>query len=129
MTKSIDPKKAASYLTKSEEFLETAKIALQNAKYNSAVTNSIHSAISSLDALTTSYKGMRASDDHREVLSLVQGIFSPQEYNEIKKQFTFLIDKKNTSEYQPDLMEPNEAKNSVKTAQRILERIKKKLDS
>ena len=129
MTRDIDPKKAPSYITKSEEFLEMAKLAVQNAKYNSAVTSAIHSAISALDALTTSYKGKRASDDHTEVLSLVKGIFAPQEYQEIKRQFTSLIDKKNASEYQPDLMEPKDAQDSVKWAERILEKAKKKSQS
>ena len=35
----IDPQKATSYLIKSEEFLEMAKLAVQNANYNSAVTS------------------------------------------------------------------------------------------
>ncbi len=45
MTRNVDPKKASRYIIKSEEFLGTANIALQSAKYNSAVTNAIHSAI------------------------------------------------------------------------------------
>lgn len=129
MTKDIDPKKAPIYIKKSEEFLEMAKLAVQKAKYNSAVTSAIHSAISALDALTTSYKGKRASDDHTEVLSLVHGIFTPQEYQEIKRQFTSLIDKKNASEYQPDLMEPKDAQDSVKWAERILNKVKTNLKS
>ena len=124
----VDPSEATNYLTKSEEFLEMAKLAAQNAKYNSAVTGAVHSAISALDALTTSYKGRRASDDHTQALSLVKGIFSPQEYREIKRQFTSLIDKKNAAEYQPDLMEPNDAQDSVKWAERIVSRVKKRLD-
>ena len=123
MTRDIDPKKAPRYITKSEEFLEMAKLAVQKAKYNSAVTNAIHSAINALDALTTSYKGKRASDDHTEVLSLVRGIFAQQEYQEIKRQFTSLIDKKNASEYQPDLMSLKEAENSIKSAERILGKV------
>ena len=34
----VDPSEATNYLTKSEEFLEMAKLATQNAKYNSTVT-------------------------------------------------------------------------------------------
>lgn len=56
--------------------------------------------------------------------------FSPQEYSEIKKQFISLIDKKkNASEYQPDLMELKDAQNSVKWAERILDKVIKKLKS
>ena len=127
MTKSIDPKKASGYITKAEGFLEMANLALQYSKYDSAVMNAVHSAISALDALTTSFKGKRASNEHTEVLSLIQGIFPSSEYEEIKKQFTSLISKKNASEYQPDLMDPKEAQDSVKWAERILAKVKTKL--
>lgn len=73
--RNVDHRKAPNYITKSEEFLTMAKLAIQNAKYTSAVASAIHSAIRALDALTTSYKGKRASDDRAEVLSLVHGIF------------------------------------------------------
>ena len=125
----VDPKHAANYIAKSEEFLEVARLALQNEKYNSAVISAVHSAISGLDALTASYKGKRGSDDHAETLSIVQGIFSPQEYKEVKRQFVSIMDKKNASEYQPDLMESNDAQDSVRWAERIFDKVKKKLDS
>ena len=129
MTKSVNPKKTSSYITKAEGFLEMANLALQNNKYDSAVMNAVHCAISALDALTTSFKGKRASGQHTEVLSLIQGIFPSKEYEEIKKQFTSLIGKKNASEYQPDLMEPKEAEDSVRWAERILTKVKAKLKS
>lgn len=124
----IDPRKAPSYLVKSEEFLEMAKLAAQNANYNSAVTCAIHSAIGAPDALTTSYKGKRGSDSHTEALSIVRGIFAPQEYREIKRQFTSIINKKNAVEYQPDLMKLKDAQDSVMWAERIADRVKKKLE-
>ena len=68
-----------------------AKPAAQNVNYNGAVTSAIRSAISALDALATPYKGKRGSGNHTEVLSIVQGIFIPQEYHEAKKQFTSIM--------------------------------------
>ncbi|KER05326.1 hypothetical protein AAA799E16_02036, partial [Marine Group I thaumarchaeote SCGC AAA799-E16] len=53
--------------------------------------------------------------------------FSPKEYREVKRQFISLIDKKNASEYQPDLMEPKDAQDSIKWAERILNKVKTKL--
>jgi len=96
----VEPEKAPSYIAKSEEFLEMAKLAVQNAKYNSAVTGAIHSAISASDALTTSHRGKRASDDHAEALSLVRGMFAQQEYQEVKRRFAPPTGKKNASEHQ-----------------------------
>ena len=122
-----DPQKASSYITKSKEFLEMAKLAVQHANYNSAVTNAIHSAISALDALTVSYKGKRGSENHTEVLSIVQGILAPQEYQEIKKQFTSIINKKNAVEYQPDLMTAKDAQDVMIWAERIFDKVKRKI--
>ncbi|MDE1812910.1 MAG: HEPN domain-containing protein, partial [Thaumarchaeota archaeon] len=110
------------------ELLNTANDSLLHQRYNSAVTNAIHSAINALDALTSKFKGKRGSDDHTEVLSLTQGILSPTQYDEIKKQFLFLIDKKNSSEYQPDLMSEKDASEAIKWAERILVKVKAKLN-
>ncbi len=128
MAKSVDPSKAANYIKKAEEALITSKESLKNKRYNSAVTNAVHSGINALDALTTKFKGKRGIDDHTEVLSLVKGILLPQEYKEIEKQFVSLIDKKNTAEYQPDLMDYGDASNSIRWAERIVSKVKAKLN-
>lgn len=86
--------------------------------------SAIHSAINALDALTTSYLNKRASGSHTDVLGLIKSIFPPKEYNDVKKQFTSLIGKKNETEYQPDLMSQKDAQNAVKCAERILAKVK-----
>ena len=128
MARSIDPSKAPNYIIKAEELLNTANDSLKSNRYNSAVTNAIHSSINALDALTTKFKGERGSDDHTEVFSLVKGILSPPEYEEIRKQFVSLIDKKNASEYQPDLMDEDDANKAIKWAERILAKVKAKIN-
>jgi len=128
MTRSVDPSKAANYVIKAEELLKTANDSLTNKRYNSAVTNAIHSSINALDALAVKFKGKRGSDDHTEVLELVKGILSPPQYEDIKKQFTFLISKKNASEYQPDLMAEKDANEAIKWAERILFKVNAKLN-
>ncbi len=128
MVRSVDPKKAPNYILKAEELLATTSDSLKNKRYNSTVTNAVHSSINALDALTTKFKGKRGSDDHTEVLSLAKGILPLQEYEEIRKQFVSLIDKKNTSEYQPDLMNEDDARKAIKLAERILSKVKAKLN-
>lgn len=128
MTRPVDPSKASNYITKAEEALATARESLTNKRYNSAVANAVHSSINALDALTTKFKGERGSDDHIEVLSLAKGILSSPEYDEIRKQFLSLIDKKNASEYQPDLMDPDDASKAIKWADRIVAKVKAKLN-
>ena len=127
MTKPVDRKKSQNYLTKAENLLEVARYALSQKKYDATVTNAVHSGINALDALTTHEKGLRASGEHNEILSLIKGILTPEEYGDIKKQFSSLIDLKNAAEYQPDFTSPEEAKNSIKWAERILAKTKNKL--
>lgn len=128
MTRPVDSSKASNYVTKAEELFAAASDSLQSSKYNRAVSNAVRSSINALDAFTTKFKGERGSDDHTEVLSLVQGILPPREYEEIKKQFTSLINKKNAIDYQPDLMGETEARDAVKLAERILSKVKAKLN-
>jgi len=126
MTRSIDRSKAKNYLKKAEDSLYMANIAVKEGKYDNAVMSAIHGAINALDALTTSYLGKRASGAHTDVMSLVKGIFTPAEYQDVQKQFTSLLSLKNASEYQPDLMEKSNAENAVKWAERIISRVKEK---
>lgn len=129
MTKPVDRKKSQNYLTKAENLLDVSRYALSQKKYDAAVINAVHSAINALDALTTHEKGLRASGEHGEVLLLIKGIIPANEYDDIKKQFSSLRDLKNTAEYQPDFVNPEEAKNSIKWADRILAKVRIKLES
>lgn len=67
--KPIDPSRAKDYLVKAENSLEIAKFALERHAYDSALINSVHSAINSLDALTASYLGKRSSSSHSDAFS------------------------------------------------------------
>lgn len=127
MTKPVDRKKSQNYLTKAENLLDIARYALSQKKYDATVTNAVHSGINALDALTTHEKGLRATGDHGEVLSLIKGILSVPEHDDVKKQFSSLLDLKNAAQYQPDFTSQEEAKNSIKWAERILARVKNKL--
>ncbi|HKZ61931.1 MAG TPA: HEPN domain-containing protein [Nitrososphaera sp.] len=127
MTRFTDADKAMNYLKKADGSLRMAKIAIGEKEYDSAVMGAVHGAMNVLDALTTSYLGKRASGAHTDVLSLVKGIFSSADYQDVQKQFTSLITMKNASEYQPDLMNDKEAENAVRWAERIINKVKAKL--
>src|SRR5438445_13771762 len=104
MARGIERKKATGYITKAENSLHISKIAIKEAAYDAAVMNAVHSAINSLDALTTYFVGERASGQHTEVLSLIKGILVQKEYEETQRQYNTLLGMKNESQYQPDLM-------------------------
>jgi uncharacterized protein (UPF0332 family) len=127
MTRDIDPKKAAEYVTKATNSLEMAKIALERGAYDNAVMSAVHSSINALDALTTHFLGKRASGSHTGVLLLTKQILAATEQGEIEKQYKSLASLKNASEYQPDMMSLKDAEYSVKWAERILDKVKAKL--
>src|SRR2546428_5467789 len=129
MVRSLDRNKSAGYITKAENSLRVSKIAIKEGAYDAAVMNAVHSAINSLDALTTFFVGKRASGVHTEVLSIIKGILTPREYEEIQKQFNTLLGMKNESESQPDLLNPKNAESAVKLAERIFEKVKTKIKS
>lgn len=95
MTRSIDQSKAINYFTKAENSLHIAKIALQEKAYDAAVVNAVHSSINALDALTTFYLGKRSSGQHTDVLNLIKGILTSDEFEDVKKQFSALLSMKN----------------------------------
>ncbi|MCH8916290.1 MAG: HEPN domain-containing protein [Thaumarchaeota archaeon] len=127
MTKAVDPSKATNYMIKAESSLNIAKIAITQQAYDNAVMSAVHSAINALDALTTFYLNKRSSGAHTDVLLLIKGIFSGQDYANIARQFNSLLSLKNASEYQPDLMGSDDAVNSVRWAERIINKVKDKL--
>ena len=128
MTRSVDPSKAANYSKKAEASLNMARIALTQKAYDSAVMSAVHCAINALDALATKYLGKRASGVHTDTLMLVKSLLTATEYREVEKQFTSLMSMKNASEYEPVLMTRENAEIAVKWAERIVDRVKEKLD-
>ena len=127
MARSLDRNKAAGYITKAENSLRVSKIAIKEGAYDAAVMNAVHSAINSLDALTTYFMGKRASGVHTEVVSMIRRILTTREYEETQKQFNTLLAMKNESEYQHDLMNLKDAESAIKLAERIFEKVKTKV--
>jgi uncharacterized protein (UPF0332 family) len=126
--RAVGPARSSNYLIKAENSLRMARIAFEQGAYDNAVMSSVHSAINSLDALTTSYLGKRSSGSHTDVIILIKGIFTGKDHSDIAKQFASLMSLKNASEYQPDLMKREDAETSVIQAERIFTRAKAKLE-
>lgn len=115
-------------MTKAENSRRIAKIALHQDAYDAAVMNCVHSTINALDGLTTAFLGIRSSGEHIHSLDLIKGIFNEKDYSDIAKQFSSPNVSKNASEYQPDLMTKKEAESCVLRADRILAKVKNKLN-
>lgn len=115
------------YLAKAQEMLNLATTAFESHWYTGVVNNSILCAINSLDALTATKKGLRATGNHKEVLSLVKSLFDPKEFAALKQQFDLLIGMKNNSQYSSSLMTSVQAHNALKAACRIHDRVMSKI--
>lgn len=127
MTRSVDSSKSVNYIIKAENSLRIAKIALQEKAYDTAVMDAVHSSINALDGLSTFYIGKRSSGQHADVLGLIKGILTSEEFEYVKKQFDGLMSRKNESEYQPTLMDDKDSKDAILRAERILNKVKTKL--
>jgi HEPN domain-containing protein len=128
LTRPVDSGKASNYLKKAESSLRMAGVALEEKAYDNAVMSAVHSAINALDALAARYLSKRASGPHVDTLFLVKGLLSAQDYKDIERQFTSLMSMKNASEYEPVLMSKEDAEKAVKWCERILVRVKEKLE-
>jgi uncharacterized protein (UPF0332 family) len=127
MTRDLDKERYIGYVIKAENSLRIAKLALNEKAYDAAVVNAIHSGINSVDALTTCFLGKRSSGKHTDFSPLIKAILEPKEQNDIEKQYKALLRLKNESEYQPDFMSLKDAEDSIKSAERILGKVKAKL--
>ena len=116
-----------NYLTKSEDSLEIATLALGRSKHAVAVSNSVHCGISAVDALAVFKFGRRHTGGHEGALRFVQGALSDGEFKELSREYAMLMRLKNEAEYQPDLMTPAQARDSLARAGRILSTVKGKI--
>jgi len=123
-TRTVDKYKYQNYLTKAEEFYETMNESLQARRFNATVVAAIHCAISSSDALTVFYKGIRHSGErHEDVINVLNTLGLP-EMQAKNKQLLVLLQVKNSAEYADRLMTESNANESVKNAQRFYSWVK-----
>ncbi len=127
MVRAVEKKLYKNYLKKAVEMLDIAEYAANKSKNNAAVTAAIHCAINAIDSLAVFYFGKRHSGKHEDALDVMKGALSEIEFRELVKQFSGLIELKNEAEYQPDLMERQQANDAIKRASRILSKVQEKL--
>jgi len=128
-TRSVDRPKYRNYLTKSEEFLDTANDALERTRYNASVLNAVHAIISAADALLVFVKGFRyAGTRHEEAVELFSTIFpGDREHEKNVSRFGTILSIKNKAEYLEVLLSSKDASNALRDATRFLSYVKGKL--
>jgi len=128
-TRSVDKFLNKNYLKKAEECRQAMDDAYTRENWNAAVVNAVHCAISSADALTLFFKGIRhAGEKHEDVIALLQTIGLDQGVLKTKtRQLSRLLSIKNAAEYAERLMSRKDASSATKDAGRFLQWVKETL--
>lgn len=117
----VDRNRAKAYLAKAQEFLELAQEARDTERWDAAMLNAIHAAISACDAATIALAGQRSADlDHMRAADLLDEIAPSSK--EVKGQATQLrrvLATKNMVEYESRRSRRSDAQETVKRAERL----------
>jgi HEPN domain-containing protein len=107
---------------KAEEFLDQARIALAASRFDAAMLNAIHAAISAADAVTVALGQRRSSDpDHQRAVDLLEEVAGrSQGIRHRVRQMRMLLARKNAVEYEARRATRKEASDAVERASRIL---------
>jgi uncharacterized protein (UPF0332 family) len=123
-TRNVDKHKYSNYLIKADEFFDSMNDSFSKRKFNATVLNAIHCAMSSADALTVFYKGIRhAGERHEDVVALLNTFGLPEIQNK-NRQLLNLLRIKNSAEYEEKLLTEANALDSIKNADRFFKWIK-----
>lgn len=107
-------------LDKCVEFLETARSALRDGKWNAAGLNAIHSGISAADAALIASAGVRSiAEDHGAVIGLLESEPSAEFTMSRRRQLTGLLKLKNQVAYDRRLLTEVEARQLADHAARL----------
>ncbi len=126
-TKPVEKHSYLNYLKKAEEFLQQTEKAIEDEKWNVAVSLAIHSGICAADALCVFNLGVRSSGEgHEEVIQLINRL-SIKDLNIKTGQLLNLLDLKNSAEYTESLMTEKDALSAKQNAERFLSFVKNNL--
>ena len=118
-SRNVDKHKYMNYLSKADEFFDIMNESFAKRKFNATVLNAIHCAISSADALTVFYKGLRhAGERHEDVIALLNSLELPDIQSK-NRQLLDLLRIKNSAEYEEKLMTEANALDSIKNTERF----------
>jgi HEPN domain-containing protein len=130
-TTRVDKESCQNYLKKADQCIKTAKEALDKGRWNASAINSVHAVISSCDALTVFYLGLRSSGErHEDVIDLMAKTnIREEEFSKVKRQVLRVLTKKNLVEYEERLVYQKEAESIFKDAERVYSWVRNKIGS
>lgn len=121
-------RQAPTYLAKSQQFLEQARVSAAGGAHDAAMLGAVHAAISAADAVCVAIAGLRSADsEHQRATDLLQEVVGPSAKSHIG-QFRMLVAKKNIVEYEARRVSAREADEAVKRAERFVAWAEKTLE-
>jgi HEPN domain-containing protein len=122
--KSVDVRRSEAklYVAKADQFLDHARAALDAERFDAALLNAIHAAISAADAVTVALVGRRSTDpDHQRAVDLLEeATGSAPETRTRSRQVRALLARKNTVEYESRPATGRDARDGVEQAGRVV---------
>ena len=130
-TRNVSKELYRNYLQKAEEYFQTMNCEFEQSRYNSCSLGAIHCCISSADALTVFFKGVRhAGERHEDAVQLLESLEIEREILKQKvRQFLNVLSEKNKVEYEEKMTSSNGAEAMMKQTQSFYEWIKEMLSS
>lgn len=112
---------ARLYLAKAQQFCAEATTAIMCSRYDAAMLNAVHAAISAADAVCVTLGGRRSADsDHQRAADLLQEIGGKStDVSTQVRRLRELLTKKNAVEYESRLASAKEATGAVQRAERF----------
>ncbi len=128
-TRTVNKAHYKNYLKKAEEFSSAMDSEFSKRNFNSCVLCAIHCGISSADALTVFFKGVRhAGERHEEVIGLINSLDIDRAVLKDKtRQLASLLSVKNMVEYEERLTTESGALTAIKNAERFFSFVKEML--
>lgn len=106
------------FLGKAVEFLEAAKWSLDQNFLAPAVGNAVHAGISGADALCAAKAGETSSSEHADAVAKVR-----HHDVQVARCLSRLLKMKTRAEYDPQEPSPQQAKEAVESAERLVKRV------
>lgn len=126
-TEKLGREKHGTYLSKADEFYQLMKKAEADGLWDGAALNAVHCSISSCDALTTFYLGLRSKGGKHEDVVLLMKRINTSGIQEKIKRLLDVLSVKNLVEYEAGELRENDAKRVVKEAEEIYSWVKQLL--
>lgn len=108
-----------NYLRKADECFNSMNASFTNGDWNMAVIASVHCAISSADALTVKFLGIRHKGMRHEGVVKLLNELKLDDISKKNRQLLNLLSIKSAAEYEPRLMSQTEASEAVRDAERF----------